>query len=200
MTTRAEIIDQAKAIGETFNANVEAPLFLHVTMPFTDDLTFYFSSTENPNSWDNYCSVSVTFDYQTREQTDDVGFFSEQNIKINFRSSSISALTYSKVQPKVAACNKAVELMGLLVAALPQSVTERLATHAERVEENKILAATNYCRPIVGNNSKNMRVEGAKVLPAAPEAIRRGEYTITHNGKKFNVALTDQHTLLVRVS
>ena len=199
MTTRAEIINQAKAIGETFKASIEAPMFFHITSPYSDDVTFCFSPTVNPASWDNYCSVSVTFDYQTREQSDDVGFFSEQNVYIRFRTSSMSSATYEVVKPKMSAFNKAFELMALLVTTLPQNITERIATHAERAEENKIAVATRHCASIVANNSKNMRVEGAKCLPVAPSELRRGEYTITRTGKKFNVALTDQHTLLVRV-
>ena len=55
-------LDEAKAIGESFKANIEAPLCFHITSPYSDDTTFVFSPVANPNSWDNYCSVSVTFD------------------------------------------------------------------------------------------------------------------------------------------
>jgi len=200
MTTKADIIILAKSIAERFKSNVVAPLYMKEYSSYPDEAAFYFNPEPDSNHWNSYCNVTVAFDYCTREQSDEVGFFTTQDVKISFRSQNPGGVSYSIIQPKLNAFNKAVELMGLLVAELPQTIVERTATHEERAEENKILAATNYCRSIVSNNSKNMRVEGAKCLPAAPEAIRRGEYTITHNGKKFNLALTDQHTLLVRVS
>jgi hypothetical protein len=198
MTTRAEIITQATAICEQFQASLTAPMVLVPQSSYSDEMNFQFKPSSDAGSWENHCSINVSFGYQAREHSDDVGFYTEQTVCINFRANSMSGSTYSAVQPKVAAYNKAVEFMALLVAALPEQITERTATHAERAEENKILAATNYCRPIVGNNCKNMRVEGAKCLPVAPETVRRGEYTISRDGKKFTVTLTDQHTLLVR--
>ena len=198
MTTRADIINQAKTIGENFKANIEAPLCFHITSPYSDDTTFVFSPVLNPNSWDSFCSVSVTFDYCSREQSDDVGFFSNQNVNVRFRTSSMSSASYDVAKPRLEAYSKAIELMALLVTTLPQNITERIATHAERAEENKVAVATKHCASIVANNSKNMRIEGAKCLPVAPSELRRGEYSITRGDKKFNVTLTDQHTLLVR--
>ena len=205
MTTRTEIFEQAKSIATCFSETLEAPLFLATKMNFSDEVRINFggSDVDNYNNYNKYCSISVTMGYSTREESDDVGFYTSQKVKISFVDSSSygsSRFNLEEFGIRLPAYNKAYELMNLLVTELPGAVTERIETYTQRTDRLAQAQALGFCRRMAKDNSKHLRVESAKLLEAPPSELTMGEYVVRHLDKTYKVILSSSSTLLIRTA
>lgn len=198
MTTRTEIFEQAKSIAERFSETLESPLFLGTRMEFSDEIRINFGPS-NVSNYNNYCNIVVGVAYTTREESDDVGFFTSQKVKIrcSYGSSSNSLEDFGIRLPAI---NKAYELMNLLVTELPAALIERVETHVERTDRLAKEKALGFCRRMAKDNSKHLRIESAKLLEAPPSELVLGEYVVCCNDKTYKVILSSSSTLLIRTA
>lgn len=202
MTTRTEIFEQAKSIADRFSATLESPLFLNTQMDFDNEIRINFGPID-VTPYNKYCSIIVGVAFTCHEESDDVGFFTSQKVKVNFNTGGNYGSTHYSLEDfgiKLPAFNKAYELMNLLVTELPFAVIHRLETREERTENLAKEKALVFCRRMTKDNSKHLRIESAKLLEAPPSELKMGEYTLYYNGKDYKVILTSSSTLLIRTA
>jgi hypothetical protein len=193
----------AQSIADNFKTSVPEGIFLVYesadNRQHSNEMNFYFKSEVHPTYQETLCKIKVAVSYCGAESSDAIGFFDTHPVVIscNYNSRNITELSVTK--KIVNAFNKSFELMGLFKSVLPEEIVVRGETHDEREEHLKIGQAKAYCMRIVSSNSKHMRIEGGKVLPAPPSDIRLGDYNIYYNEKTFKVSLSDSSTTLVRI-
>ena len=196
MTTRTEILEQAKSIAERFSETLESPLFLGTRMEFSDEMRINFGPSDVSN-----CNIVVGVAFVTREESDDVGFFTSQKVKVRYTVGNWSSnYDLEEFGIRVPAYNKAYELMNLLVTELPASLIERVETHVERTDRLAKEKALGFCRRMTKDNSKHLRIESAKLLEAPPSELVLGEYVVRCNDKTYKVILSSSSTLLIRTA
>jgi hypothetical protein len=195
----------AQSIADNFKSSLPEGIFLVYesadNRQHSNEMNFYFKSEVHSTYpyQETLCKIKVAVSNCGTESSDEIGFIDTHPVVISCNYNSGNTTDLSATKKIINVFNKSFELMGLFKSVLPEEIVVRGETHEEREEHLKIGQAKAYCMRIVSSNSKHMRIEGGKVLPAPPSDIRLGDYNIYYNEKTFKVSLSDYSTTLVRI-